>query len=206
MLRFTLRGIDLVISTVSGNPQINLIDAAAHSGVRRFVPAEFEGPPSRRPRNDPMDRGRAACLERLRHYKHHHRYPMASTVFSCGVFYERFARGGLGALGIGASSNVFYQGSYLMDIEAGTAEVVEQHSDGRPVSIAMTSINDVARYLVAALDLDIDTWPDELRISGDRLTVQQIVQWAESIKGTSFPPSQLCRTNLWQEQLSMPKL
>ncbi|KUJ18018.1 NAD(P)-binding protein [Mollisia scopiformis] len=186
LLRFTLRGVDVVISTVSGNPQINLIDAAAHSGVRRFVPAEFEGPPSRRPRNDPLDRGRAACLERLRHYKHHHRYPMASTVFTCGVFYERFARGGLGAFNIGASSNVFYQGSYLMDVENGTAEVVEQHSDGRPVNVTMTSINDVARFVVAALDLDIDTWQDEFSMSGDRISVAQIVQWAESIKGATF--------------------
>lgn len=112
---------------------------------------------------------------------------MASTVFSCGVFYERFARGGLGSYGIGASSNVFYQGSYLIDVENGTAEVVEQHSDGRPVSVAMTSINDVARFVVAALDLDIDNWQDEFRMSGDRISVSQILQWAESIKGMFIP-------------------
>lgn len=87
-LRYNLRGIDLVISTVSGNPQINLIDAAAQSRVRRFVPAEFEGPPGRRPRNDPLDRGRSAGLQRLRHWSTHRSTPMASTVFSCGVFYE----------------------------------------------------------------------------------------------------------------------
>ena len=102
------RGIDLVISTVSGNPQINLIDAAAHSEVRRFVPAEFEGPIRRLPRNDPLDRGRAACLERLRTWSASNRHHMDYTVFTCGVFYERFAREGLGSLGIGASSNVYY--------------------------------------------------------------------------------------------------
>ncbi|CAD6442591.1 d306c36b-73ba-4e11-8910-cbf856975f29 [Sclerotinia trifoliorum] len=32
-LRFHLRGIDIVISTVSGTPQINVSDAAAHSRV-----------------------------------------------------------------------------------------------------------------------------------------------------------------------------
>lgn len=113
---------------------------------------------------------------------------MNFTVFSCGVFYERFARGGLGAYGIGASSNVFYQGSYLMDVENGTAEVVEQHSDGRPVHVTMTSVNDVARFVVAALDLDIDQWQDEFRMSGDRISVAQILQWAESIRGMFTPP------------------
>ncbi|KAF8857786.1 isoflavone reductase family protein-like protein [Acephala macrosclerotiorum] len=186
LLRFTLRGIDLVISTVSGTPQINLIDAAAHSGVRRFVPAEFEGPPTRRPRNDPLDRGRSACLDRLRHWRGHHRRPMDSTIFSCGVFYERFARGGLSSYGIGASSNTYYQGSYLMDVENGTAEVVERHSNGHQVHVTMTSIYDVARFLVAALDIDLDRWPGEFRMSGDRITVAQIVQWAESIKGATF--------------------
>lgn len=147
-LRFTLRGIDLVISTVSGNPQINLMDAAAHSDVRRFVPAEFEGPPSRRPRNDPLDRGRAACLDRLRHWSRHPRHRMLYTVFCCGVFYERFARGGLGSLGIGASSNVYMQGSYLMDVETNTAEVVETNFAGHPIYLSLTSVYDVCHHIL----------------------------------------------------------
>jgi len=108
---------------------------------------------------------------------------MDFTVFTCGIFYERFARGGLGSFDIGANSNVFYQGSYLMDVENGTAEVVEQHADGRPVHVAMTSVNDVARFVVAALELNIDDWPDEFKMSGDRISVAQIVQWAESVRG-----------------------
>lgn len=182
-LRFALRGIDLVISTVSGNPQINLIDAAAHSGVRRFIPAEFEGPVSRRPRNDPLDRGRAACLDRLRHWSrsNHHRMPF--TVFSCGVFYERFARGGLGSLGIGAGSNVYYQGTYLMDVGMGTAKVVENTASGRPIQVSMISVQDVGRFVVAALDLRVQNWPEEFTMQGDRRTVTEILRWAESVKG-----------------------
>jgi hypothetical protein len=42
-LLYALRGTDLVISTVSGSSQINLIDAASRAEVRRFVPADFEG-------------------------------------------------------------------------------------------------------------------------------------------------------------------
>ncbi|PMD65851.1 isoflavone reductase family protein-like protein [Hyaloscypha bicolor E] len=184
-LRYTLRGIDLVISTVSGNPQINLIDAAAHSDVRRFVPAEFEGPPGRRPRNDPLDRGRAATLDRLRHWSHHHRHRMASTIFICGVFYERFARGGLGSLGIGTSTNVYYQGSYLMDVEASTAEIVERQSGGQavPIFLCLTSVYDVVQFLVAALDIPLQNWPAEFKMRGDRRSVAEVVLYAESVKG-----------------------
>jgi hypothetical protein len=182
-LRFALRGIDLVISTVSGNPQINLIDAAAHSEVSRFIPAEFEGPPGRRPRNDPIDRGRSACLDRLRHWSRSNRHPMAFTVFSCGVFYERFARGGLGSMGIGISSNVYYQGTYLMDVGLSTAKVVEHTASGRPIHLSMMSVHDVGRFVVAALDLGLQNWPEEFTMQGDRRTVSEVLRWAESVKG-----------------------
>jgi hypothetical protein len=112
---------------------------------------------------------------------------MVSTIFTCGVFYERFARGGLRSLGIGASSNVYFQGSYLMDVELSTAEVVEQDTHGRPINVSLTSVYDVARFLVAALDLDIQTWPNEFRMQGDRRTVAEIIQWAESVKGGKSP-------------------
>ena len=181
-LQYALQGVDLVISTVSGNPQINLMDAAAASHVRRFVPAEFEGPPGRRAVNDPLDRGRAACLDRLRYWSHQRR-PMRSTIFSCGVFYERFARGGLASMGIGSSSTVSNPGSYLMDIEASTAEVVERTHSGQPTTISMISVYDVGRFLVAAIDLDPRTWPGEFRMAGERMTVENVVRWAEAVKG-----------------------
>lgn len=182
-LEFTLRGIDLVISTISGVPQINLIDAAANSGVSRFVPAEFEGPPARRAQHDPLDRGRdhPAIMDRLRHWKTRgHR--MKYTVFSCGVFYERFARGGLASLGIGASSGVYYQGTYIMDIEFGTATIVERN--GQPIYICLTSVHDLARFLVAALDdLELHGWPSEFRMYGDRMTMAEVLQWGEFVRG-----------------------
>ncbi|KAL3422610.1 isoflavone reductase [Phlyctema vagabunda] len=186
-LRYHLRGIDLVISTVQGHSQINLIDAAAHSRVRRFVPAEFEGPPARRSsRNNPLDRGRAASLERLRHFSNSRSHPLRSTVFVCGIFYERFARGGLALLDIGSSTQQNYQGAYLMDVEYSTAEVVEYHSNGSPVNVCMTSVNDVARFMVAAIELDVSTWPAEFRMQGDRLSVSTVLQSAEAIKGAMF--------------------
>ncbi|KAF7883444.1 uncharacterized protein EAF02_005364 [Botrytis sinoallii] len=173
-LRFNLRGIDIVISTVSGNPQINLIDAAAHSRVQRFIPAEYKDKLGGRPTNDPSDRGRAASIERLLHWAHHPRHRMQYTVFGCGVFYERFAPGGLASMGISTSTALGYQGSYLMNMETNTAEIVEYNTMGQAISVSMTSVNDVARFLAAAL------------MQGDRKTVTEIVQYAEAIKGQQF--------------------
>jgi len=182
-LQFNLRGVDLVISTVSGTPQMNLIDAAATSNVRRFCPAEFEGPPARRARNDPLDRGKAAALERLRHWSHQRQCIMRFTIFTCGVLYERFAPNGLYSAGIGNSTGATYQGAYLMDVGNNTAEIVERNSAGRPIYISMISLNDVGRFVAAVVALDLQTWPNELRMTGERRTVSEVIQWAEAVKG-----------------------
>ncbi|KIN05774.1 hypothetical protein OIDMADRAFT_114058 [Oidiodendron maius Zn] len=183
-LRYNLQGIDLVISTVSGNAQINLIDAAANTRVRRFVPSEFEGPPSRQNPSDALDRGKAVSRDRLRYWLQ--RTNMKSTVFSCGVFYERFTRGGLASMGIGESTGVYYQGSYLMDIEQGTAEIVERNTSGHLIYVSMISVNDVGRFLAAAIELGIRDWPNEFRMAGDRRTVSEILSWAEAVRGAQF--------------------
>ncbi|TVY19369.1 hypothetical protein LARI1_G003446 [Lachnellula arida] len=194
-LRYTLRGIDLVISTIVGVPQINLIDASAHSGVHRFVPAEFEGPPARRAANDPLDCGRRASIDRLRHWANHPRHRMRFTIFSCGVFYERFANGGLATLKIGASTGVQMEGSYLMNIRLGTAEIVEKTISEQPINICLTSVYDVARFIVAALELGHNTWPGEFRMNGDRRTIPEILHWAEAARGSMGPQKVLRSPN-----------
>ncbi|TVY84042.1 Oxidoreductase swnR [Lachnellula suecica] len=183
-LRYTLRGIDLVISTVSGVPQINLIDAAAHSGVQRFIPAEFEGPPARRTANDPLDRGKRATIDRLRHWSHHHRHQMRFTIFSCGIFYERFARGGLAASDIGTLTGIQNEGAYLMNMRLGTAEVVERTTSGQTIYICLTSIHDLGRFFIASLGLGLQNWPAEFRMYGERMSVTQLLQWAAAVRGS----------------------
>ena len=86
-------------------------------------------------------------------------------------------------MGIGSSTTVSYPGSYLMDIEVGTAEVVERTQSGQPTFISMISVYDVGRFLVAAIDLDPQTWPGEFRMAGERMTVENVVRWAEAVKG-----------------------
>jgi hypothetical protein len=110
---------------------------------------------------------------------------MRFTIFTCGVLYERFARRGLASINVGASTGgANYQGAYLMDVGHSTAEIVERNMAGRPIHLCLTSADDVARFLVAAIDtIGQDNWPGELRMAGDRRTVAEVVQWAEAVKG-----------------------
>lgn len=77
-----------------------------------------------------------------------------------------------------------------MDVEASTAEIVERQSGGQPVAISLclTSVYDVAQFLVAALDIRLQNWPAEFRMQGDRRTVAEVLQWAESVKGGELSP------------------
>ncbi|KAI1189428.1 isoflavone reductase [Nemania serpens] len=186
-LQFLLQGADLVISTISGAEQLNLIDAARRVRVRTFVPSEFEGALGHRPTsNDPFDNGSSTALGQLRRWASSKQHPMRFTVFSCGVFYERFAPGGLQRYNMGATCRLPNQGDYLINIGLGTAELPETDAQGRQIHITMTSAFDVARFVAAATELGIENWPQELRMRGARATPQRIQQICSEIRQIEF--------------------
>lgn len=178
-LQFKLAGVDVVISTISGRAQLALINAASVSQVRRFIPSEFAGNPGLRPANDPFDQGRHAALQRLAELES---MGMNSTVFSCGLFYERFAPGGLQQSQLGLSSHIAGEGEYLLDFRRCRAEVPYYSIAGPPVYVCMTSAQDAARAVVASLDLA--SWPKIFQLRGDRLTVEHVVGIAEQVRGS----------------------
>jgi hypothetical protein len=180
-LRFKLAGVDTVISTISGNAQLNLIDAAAAAHVRRFAPSEFEGSPSVRPANDVLDNRRRAALARLQQYESQ---GMRYTVFTCGIFYERFGPGGMAASQIGVRSNIGQEGEYIMDLRHAKAQLPFYNEAGQPVYVCMTSARDVARFVVAALNLT--SWPREFRMRGDRMSVSDLVTIGEQLRGAYY--------------------
>lgn len=177
-LQFKLAGVDVVISTISGPAQLAVINAAAISQVRRFVPSEFAGLPRLRPANDPFDAGRHAALQRLAQLES---TGMVSAIFSCGIFYERFAPGGMQQSQLGLNSHIAGEGEYLLNFRRCRAEVPYFSIAGPPVYVCMTSAQDVARAVVASLDLA--SWPKVFQLRGDRLTVEHIVSIAEHIRG-----------------------
>ena len=113
---------------------------------------------------------------------------MEFTVFSCGILYERFAPGGLQSYGMGEGGFVENQGDYLVDVGMGTADVVEKDSRGQSVHLCMTSVEDVVRFVVAAIELGPGTWPREFKMRGERLTVRELVRTCESIRGGNIVP------------------
>lgn len=188
-LRYTLQGVELVISTISGCPQLNLIDAARRARVRTFVPSEFEGALAGRPTSsDPLGRGSEAALDILQQWAQSNSSPpaMQYTVFSCGVFYERFAPGGLALLNISTGPNVQNSGDYLVDIGNATAEIVEFNAHGGPVVVSMTSVYDVARFVAAAIEVGPNVWPREFKMRGDQLSVRDIVRACSSVRNIPF--------------------
>jgi hypothetical protein len=109
---------------------------------------------------------------------------MRFTIFSCGIFYERFGPGGLAALNIGNSTGIQNEGAYLMNVRSGTAEIVERTTSGQPIYVSLTSVHDLGQFMIAALGLGLQSWPAEYRMSGERLTVTQILQWAAAVRGS----------------------
>ncbi|OIW28876.1 NAD(P)-binding protein [Coniochaeta ligniaria NRRL 30616] len=185
-LRYALQGVDLLISTIPGVEQLNLIDAARRARVRVFVPSEFEGPVSHRPAQDPLDRGSHAALELLRQWSQSKPNAMQYTVFSCGLFMERFGPGGLQAYNLGASTGVQNSNDYLVDISQAAGEIIETSPSGRPVQVVLTSVYDVARFVAAAIELGPNNWPREFKMRGDQMTVRDLVATCSNVRGVPF--------------------
>jgi hypothetical protein len=170
-----------------------LIEAALRAGVERFIPAEFEGPPSLRQPTSPLDRGRSAALALLRHYESQ---GMAHTIFVCGILYERFAPGGMRAANIGGSCGASGEGGYLLDVRSMRSQI-PYDSSGHPAMICMTSAQDVGKSIVAALNLP--QLPRELRMYGTRMDVSAIVHVAELFRRKTCLSFLMFESNKFQD-------
>ena len=177
-LEHAVTGVDTVISTVTGPPELQLLQACVAQNVRRFAPAEFEGRPTARPDNDPLDHGKKTILAWLEHYRNQ----IESTVFVCGVLYERFGPGGLAAHRLGMNSNLSNEGDYIINIRTMKTEApVYDANHQLNVRICMIASQDAARLIVRAIDLS--RWPRELTMVGERLTVHQITNIVVQVRG-----------------------
>jgi len=151
-----------------------LIEACLKVGVVRFAPSEFEGPPARRPIFSDGGRDKLAVLHRLDEVRNY----MQSTVFVCGMLYETFAPGGWASCGGGGWDT----GCFLLDMKKKTATIPEDPQlGGANSTVCFTSAEDVGRFVSSALDLDY--WPSELRMWGERLRMKDLIRIAEHIRG-----------------------
>jgi hypothetical protein len=111
---------------------------------------------------------------------------MQFTTFSCGVFYERFARGGLASKGVAIDSGWEHQGAFMLDVGANRAEVIQFDVQEKDIKLCMTSLRDVGCFVASAVGRGLGTWPEEFRMRGDRKSVQQIIGIAENVKNSKF--------------------
>lgn len=172
-------GVDTVISTVTGKPQLRLIEAAVQCRVRRFAPAEFEGQPGQRVPNSILDRGKSSALNLLQHYSAY----IQSTTFVCGIFYERFAVGGLRAHQMGANI-ASGEGDYIADIRNMTAVAPVYDAANNYSYLCLTSIYDVAKFVVRSLN--IPHWPTEMSMCGERISVYALIELIKSCRSKRF--------------------
>ena len=177
----SLRGVNTVISTVTGDAQLMLIQAAVHNRVRRFAPAEFDGPPSLRPQDDLNDRGKRAAIQLLLQ----NRASMEFTLFVCGILYERFAPGGLAASRLGLNSGVSGEGDYVMNPRtmAVYAPIFDEDRDP-DVSVCMTSLQDVGRFVTKAINMQ-QPWSPQMTMRGERMSVLQLTRLVSEVRGGS---------------------
>ncbi|KAF2203217.1 NAD(P)-binding protein [Delitschia confertaspora ATCC 74209] len=199
-IQHSLMGVDTVISTVPGNAQIRLIEAAVHCRVRRFAPAEFEGRPALRIPNDPLDRGKKVALSTL----HRYRANIQSTVFVCGIFYERFSVNGLASHRIGVHLGFSNEGDYIVDARNMTAQAPVYDPAGNMATLCMTSAYDVGQFVVKALDLP--QWPAELFVCGEKLTVNQLVNTIKQCRGRDFTNVQYHNLETLRYELTLAQM
>lgn len=163
-------GVDTIISTVMGTPQLRLIEAAVQCRVRRFAPAEFEGQPGLRGQNVLLDRGRNSALALLQHYRGY----IQSTVFVCGILYERFSVNGMISQRIGTTTGYGSEGDYIANPRTMTAIAPVWDAGQNLAYVCLTSAYDVARFVVRSLDLP--SWTSEMSMCGERMSVNALVE------------------------------
>jgi hypothetical protein len=177
-------GVDTIISTVTGSPELELLKAAVAQRVRRFAPAEFEGRPINRPNPDPLDNGKRAIMQWLDHYRQQNQ--IESTIFICGVLYERFGPGGLRAHRLGLQTNLCNEGDYIVNVRTMRADapVYDAHHQLN-VYVCMTAAQDAARLIVRAIDSS--RWPREMTMAGERMSVHDLTTAIVRVRGKSNP-------------------
>lgn len=160
--------------------ELQLLQACIAQSVRRFAPAEFEGRPSNRSANDPLDRGKKTILEWLDFYRQGSQ--IESTVFICGVLYERFGPGGLASHRLSLNTDLCNEGDYIINCRTMVAEAPVYNANNQPgIYVCMIGAQDAARFIARAVDFT--RWPREMTMAAERLTVNEITDAVVRVRG-----------------------
>ncbi|UPK98960.1 hypothetical protein LCI18_009895 [Fusarium solani-melongenae] len=174
--------IEVVISALSidnessGRAQLNLIEAARRSRcVSRFIPSEYGGidyAPD--PEYFPM---------RIRHIPPYlYKVEAAKALEASGLEYARISNGLLLDYWSAPRLPTYLRELYVMWVDFAN-NFAALPGDGS-ATIVVTHSRDIGRAVARLLTLD--RWEPKYSVIGNRLTMNQIVQMAEDIKGEKF--------------------
>lgn len=185
-----LKGVHTVLSLIGGSAealrdsQLALIAAAKEAKVRRFAPSEFAGPGGGYEEVD-LYAGKGEVWDAVR------ASGMEYTRFVCGLFMSVFATGTpkpatfVGEVeGARSGEEEALAGlrpwNFVFNMRAGTADLP---GDGK-AKVTFTDMRDVARFVVAALDLEV--WPEELYMYGSVMSWIEALAVVERVQGRKF--------------------
>jgi len=184
-----LKGVHTVLSLIGGSAealrdsQLALIAAAKEAGVQRFAPSEFAG--SGGGYEIDLYAGKGEVWDAVK------ASGMEHTRFVCGLFMSVFATGTPKAVTSTGEAEGAKTGeeealaglrpwNFVVNMSAGTADLP---GDGS-AKVMFTDMRDVARFTVAALDLE--SWPEELYMYGSVMTWSEAVTIVERVQGRKF--------------------
>lgn len=185
-----LTGVHTVLSMIGASPeamrdsQLALVAAAKEAGVKRFAPSEYAGTGGGYESID-LYGGKGEVWDAVR------ASGMECTRFACGVFMSIFATGTpkpvteVGrAEGAKSGEEEALAGlrpwSFVVNMRNGT---VDLPGDGS-TRFVVTDTRDVARFVVAALELEV--WPEELGMRGSILSWNEAVAIVQRVQRRKF--------------------
>ncbi|KAF1843678.1 NAD(P)-binding protein [Cucurbitaria berberidis CBS 394.84] len=221
----SLKGVDTLISVTSAMDgtqaqiQINLLNAAVAAGCRRFAPTQWEmglkGYETGLIKST-FEGVWEACI------KNQERIELAR--FNCGMFMnyighglysERpslddeqalksghgYADGADAAIqGLSAQGDLKDgSGGFMISLKNAIAELPTK-ADGSWPTFSTTSLRDVGYFVAAALELS--EWQHDMSMSGDKLTIGDLLKYAEEATGKTFDVERLSPADL---ELQMSK-
>jgi hypothetical protein len=85
------------------------------------------------------------------------------------------------SLRIGVNTGYGNEGDYIADSRNMTAVAPVYDSSRNLSNLCLTSVYDVARFVVRALDMP--SWPSEMTMCGEKMTVQNLIETIQSCRG-----------------------
>lgn len=182
----SLTGVHTLLSFIGGSSeallhaQLALLAAAKEAGVKRFAPSEYAGSDYE---GIDLYASKAEVWEAVKESG------LQYTRFTCGLFMNLLGTGTpkpasedtFSALDAKTGEEEALAGlrpwNFVINMVAGTADLP---GDGT-AQVVFTEMRDVARFVVAALNLE--AWPEEFGMRGDVLSFRDVVRIVEEVQG-----------------------